>query len=126
MDSITATTFLAFVNDDLEQLIHPEDILDSKDFKEVAKRLAQLAKGPGSAKRVDRIATICTRLYLSLVDPKYQQKPEHADNLTSFLMHEDIPNDLRFSLHRDLIVAGGKLPGMLRSPKLAKLVLGGL
>ena len=126
LDSITATTFLAFVNDDLEQLIHPEDILDSKDFKQVAKRLAQLAKGPGSAKRVDRIATICTRLYLLLVDPKYQQKPEHADNLTAFLMHEDIPNDLRFSLHRDLIAAGGNLPGMLRSPKLAKLVLGGL
>ena len=58
--------------------------------------------------------------------PKYQQKPEHADNLTAFLMHEDIPNDLRFSLHRDLIAAGGNLPGMLRSPKLAKLVLGGL
>ena len=126
LDSITATTFLAFVNDDLEQLIHPEDILDSKDFKQVAKRLAQLAKGPGSAKRVDRIATICTRLYLLLVDPKYQQKPEHADNLTSFLMHEDIPNDLRFSLHRDLIAAGGNLPGMLRSRKLAKLVVGGL
>ena len=80
LDSITATTFLAFVNDDLEQLIHPEDILDSKDFKQVAKRLAQLAKGPGSAKRVDRIATICTRLYLLLVDPKYQQKPEHVIN----------------------------------------------
>jgi hypothetical protein len=42
------------------------------------------------------------------------------------LMHEDIPNDLRFSLHRDLIAASGNLPGMLRSPKLAKLVLGGL
>ena len=126
LDSITATTFLAFVNDDLEQLINPEDILDSKDFDDVAKRVAQLAKGPGAVKRVDRIATICTRLYLSLVDPKYQQKPVNARNLSAFLMHEDIPNDLRFSLHRDLVAAGGTLPAMLRSPQLAKLVLGGL
>jgi MoxR-like ATPase len=126
LDSITATSFLAFVNDDLEQLINPEDILDAKDFEQVAKRIAQLAKGPGSAKRVDRIATICTRLYLMLVDPRYQQKPKHADNLTAFLMHDDIPNDLRFSLHRDLVSAGGDLAGMMRSPKLAKLVLGGL
>ncbi len=126
LDSITATTFLAFVNDDLEQLINPEDILDAKDFKLIAKRIAQLAKGPGEAKRVDRIATICTRLYLALVDPHYKQKPMHAENLTSFLMHEDIPNDLRFSLHRDLVSAGGELPAMLRSPQLAKLVLGGL
>jgi MoxR-like ATPase len=126
LDSITATTFLAFVNDDLEQLINPQDILDAKDFEQVAQRIAQLAKGPGAAKRVDRIATVCTRLYLMLVDPQYQQKPKHADNLTAFLMHEDIPNDLRFSLHRDLVSAGGDLASMLRSPKLAKLVLGGL
>jgi hypothetical protein len=61
-----------------------------------------------------------------LVDSHYQQKPKHADNLTAFLMHDDIPNDLRFSLHRDLVSAGGDLAGMLRSPKLAKLVLGGI
>jgi hypothetical protein len=126
LDSITATTFLAFVNDDLEQLINPDDILDAKDFAPIAKRIAQLAKGPGVAKRVDRIATICTRLYLALVDPRYKQNPSHSENLTAFLMHEDIPNDLRFSLHRDLVSAGGELPAMLRSPQLAKLVLGGI
>ena len=126
LDDITATTFLAFVNDDLEQLINPEDILDAKDFDQVAKRIAQLAKGPGAAKRVDRIATICTRMFLTLVDPKYQQAPAHAANLTAFLLHDDIPNDLRFSLHRDLVAAGGELPAMLRSPELAKRVLGGL
>jgi MoxR-like ATPase len=126
LDDITATTFLAFVNDDLEQLINPDDILDAKDFDQVAKRIAQLAKGPGAAKRVDRIATICTRMFLTLVDPKYQQAPAHAANLTAFLLHDDIPNDLRFSLHRDLVAAGGELPAMLRSPELAKRVLGGL
>ncbi len=126
LDDITATTFLAFVNDDLEQLVNPYDILDAKDFGTVAKRIGQLAKGPGAAKRVDRIATICTRLYLTLVDPKYKPEPAHATNLTAFLLHDDIPNDLRFSLHRDLVAAGGELPGMLRSPELAKRVLGGL
>ena len=126
LDNITATTFLAFVNDDLEQLINPGDILDAEDFEPVAKRIELLARGPGDAKRVDRIATICSRMYLKLVDPKYKQEPAHKDNLIAFLMHPDIPNDLRFSLHQDLVMAGGELPAMLRSPKLAKLVLGGI
>ncbi len=126
LDSITSATFLAFVNDDLEQLINPNDILNAEKWLPVSKRIHELATGKGESKRVDRIATICTRLYLALIDPKYKQEAPHAGNLTEFLMHEDIPNDLRFSLHRDLISAGGDLPAMLRSPKLAKLVLGGL
>ena len=126
LDSITATTFLAFVNDDLEQLINPEDILDADKWAPVNKRIHELATGAGGAKRVDRIATICTRLFLALVAPEYKPKPQHAANLVEFLMHEDLPNDLRFSLHRDLVAAGGEITAMLRSPKLAKLVLGSL
>jgi MoxR-like ATPase len=126
LDSITATTFLAFVNDDLEQLINPEDILDADKWAPVNKRIHELATGAGGAKRVDRIATICTRLFLALVAPEYKPKPQHAANLVEFLMHEDLPNDLRFSLHRDLVAAGGEITAMLRSRKLAKLVLGSL
>ena len=126
LDSITATTFIAFVNDDLQQLINPEDILDAPEWKPVAERIKALATGDGSAKRVDRIATICTRLYLELASPKYQTKAAHSKNLVEFLMHGDLPNDLRFSLHRDLVALGGEIPALLRSAKLAKLILGGI
>jgi MoxR-like ATPase len=126
LDMVTATTFVAFVNDDLEQLINPADILDAPKWAPVAEQIKKLASGKGDAKRVDRIATICTRLYLELSAPVYKPKAKHADNLVEFLMHAELPNDLRFSLHRDLVALGGEIPGMLRSPKLAKLILGGI
>ena len=126
LDDITATTFLAFVNDGVTQLIEPSDILDAKDFKPVAKRISDLSKGEGDAKRVDRLSTICTRLYLHLSADTYKAENHHAKNLVAFLLLDDLPNDLRFSLHRDLITISEEIANMLRDPKLAKLVIEGL
>lgn len=126
LDDVTATTFLAFVNDQLEQLVEPGDILDAQDWPAIAARLKKLAGGDGDAKRVDRIATICTRLFIALSSERYEAKPAHAANLVEFLLHPDLPNDLRFSLHRDLVSLGGKVAPMLRNEKLAKAVLAGI
>ena len=126
LDDITATTFLAFVNDGITQLIEPSDILDAKDFKPIAKQISDLSKGEGDAKRVDRLSTICTRLYLHLSAEKYTAESHHAKNLVAFLLLDDLPNDLRFSLHRDLITISEEIANMLRDPKLAKLVIEGL
>lgn len=126
LDDITATTFIAFVNDHLEQLIEPREILDATDWAPVRERLRQLAAGPGDSKRVDRIATICTRLYLELSSARYQPQPAHGPNLVEFLLHPDLPNDLRFSMHRDLIALGGEIAKMMHHPKLAKAVLNGI
>ena len=126
LDDITATTFLAFVNDGVTQLIEPSNILDAKDFKPIAKRISDLSKGEGGAKRVDRLSTICTRLYLHLSAAGYKSETHHAENLVAFLLLEDLPNDLRFSLHRDLITISEEIANMLRDPKLAKLVIAGL
>lgn len=126
LDDITATTFLAFVNDGVTQLIEPADILDAKDFKPIAKRISDLSKGEGDAKRVDRLSTICTRLYLHLSSDTYKAESHHAKNLVAFLLLDDLPNDLRFSLHRDLITISEEIANMLRDPKLAKLVIEGL
>jgi MoxR-like ATPase len=126
LDDITATTFLAFVNDGVTQLIEPSGILDAKDFKPVAKRISDLSQGEGDAKRVDRLSTICTRLYLHLSSDTYKAESHHAKNLVAFLLLDDLPNDLRFSLHRDLITISEEIANMLRDPKLAKLVIEGL
>ncbi|HJL54152.1 MAG TPA: hypothetical protein QF695_16195, partial [Arenicellales bacterium] len=126
LDDITVATFLSFVNDNLQQLINPEDILDAPKFAPIKKRLTSLAKGVGDAKRVDRIATICTRLYLHVAKDDYKPNELNSKNLVSFLLHADMPNDLRFSLHRDLVSLGGDRAKMLRDPKLAKAVLGGM
>ena len=126
LDEVTSTTFIAFVNDHLEQLLEPRDILEAEDWSAVEKRLAQLAGGEGDSKRVDRLATICTRLYLELSSKHYQPAPAHGSNLVQFMLHPDLPSDLRFSLHRDLVAIGGEVAAMVRDKKLAQALVGSL
>jgi hypothetical protein len=126
LDEVTSTTFVAFVNDQLEQLIEPYEILESQDRDALNARVKYLATGSGDTKRVDRLATICTRLYLEIASDRYRSKPEHAGNLVNFMTHPDLPNDLRFSLHRDLIALGESVAVMLRDKALAKMVVGSL
>jgi hypothetical protein len=46
--------------------------------------------------------------------------------LVEFLLHTDLPNDLRFSMHRDLVSLGGQVAPMLRDQRLAKAVVASL
>ena len=89
-------------------------------------RLKELAKGVGDAKRVDRLATISTRLFLYVTRKGYEPSERHSENLVAFLLHEDLPNDLRFSLYQDLLNEGGAMTKMVRDPRLAKTLLGGM
>jgi len=124
LDDVTVASFISFVNDNLEQLISPTQILDAESFEPIGLRLEELA-GHGSV-RVDRLATICTRLYLELTREGYAPGPRHADNLVAFLLHESLPNDLRFSLHRDLVQAPLVVRRMARDKRLAVLLLSGM
>lgn len=125
LDDVTVTAFLAFVQDNLQELVSPEEILEAEDFGEVRGRLEGLAT-QGGAKRVDLLATICTRLYLALSDPGYRGKARHGRNLVEFMLFEPIPNDLRFGLHRDLTKLGDEIREMLRDKRLAERVLVGM
>ena len=127
LDDVTVGTFLGFVNDNLEQLVSSEEILQAKDFKKVSKRIENLSKTEGGGKRVDRLATICTRLYLTLTKEKYEPKNNHSDNLIEFMLLKSLPNDLRMSLHSDLMKNGSeKVKKILRDKRLAKLLIGGM
>ena len=127
LDDVTVGTFLGFVNDNLEQLVSSEEILEAKDFKKVSKRIENLSKTEGGGKRVDRLATICTRLYLTLTKEKYEPKNNHSDNLIEFMLLKSLPNDLRMSLHSDLMKNGSeKVKKILRDKRLAKLLIGGM
>jgi hypothetical protein len=98
--------------------------LDAKSAKEWQKQFNELAKGKEGGKRVDRIAAICTRLFLYVTAEKYREQPQHAGNFAEFLLQEAIPNDLRGSLMMDL----SKHPSpaaksILKDKRLAKLLL---
>ena len=124
LDEVTVSSFIAFVNDELTQLIDPEEILDAKDFKSIEKRIKDISVDDSGAKRVDRLATMCSRLYLKLVSNDYKQGKNHSKNLIKFLMFETIPDDLLMSLYMDLQKHGSdKIKEMTRDKKLANKLL---
>jgi MoxR-like ATPase len=126
LDDTTTALFLSFVQDNLAQLVSPEEILEADPFKAVAKKIDALAAGAGDAKRVDRLATVCTRLYLHLAAPGFAPAKHHRENVVQFLLLDALPNDLRFSLHRDLTSVGGAVKELLRDKRLAEIVLAGM
>ena len=124
LDDITVATFTSFVLDGLQELISPEQILDAPSWAPIETRIAKLARGEEDEKRVDRLSVICTRLFLTLTHPRYEPKKKHGENLVAFLLHEALPNDLRMSLHRDLLQDGSDdVKGMMRHRALAELML---
>ena len=127
LDEITTSTFINFINDELKELLNPEDILDNKNFKNIEKTINSLAKGSDGSKRLDRLSTICTRLFLYITSEDYEPNKAHAKNLVSLLLLDVIPNDLRMSLYMDLSKTGSeKVKDMLRDKKLANKLLKGM
>jgi len=127
LDEITTSTFISFVNDDLKQLVNPEEILNAKKFVDVGKRIKDLSKGDDGGKRVDRLATMCTRMFLMLTGSGYKPVKGHSENLVLFLLMEEVPNDLRMSLYVDLTKHGSdEVKKMLRDKRLAAKLLKGM
>lgn len=124
LDEVTVSSFIAFINDELTQLIDPEEILDTKDFKSLAKKIKDISVDDSGAKRVDRLSTMCARLYLKLISDNYTQEKNHGKNLVEFLLLDTIPNDLLFSLWQDIQKHGGdEIKKMVRDKKLANYII---
>ena len=126
LDEVTVGSFLAFVQQDLQNLITPEEVLDAPDFDVTAARIQAAVKGKGTGRRMDVLSILCTRLHLWLARKGYTPAPTHGRNLVAFLLLPELPNDLRFALHRDLVTCGPKVTDLLRDKRLAELVLKGM
>jgi hypothetical protein len=124
LDETTVAAFVCFINDELSELLYPEDILNAKSPKDWQKRFSELSKGKGGGKRVDRISAICTRLFLHVTAEKYREQPQHSGNFVEFLLQEAIPNDLRGSLLMDLSRHdSASAKNLLKDKRLARLLL---
>ncbi|MFM8891555.1 MAG: ATPase, partial [Planctomycetia bacterium] len=77
LDETTVAAFVSFVNDDLTTLLEPLDILEAQKATDWTGKFKEIAKAKGGGKRVDRIAAICSRLFLHVTAEKYMSKPEH-------------------------------------------------
>ncbi len=124
LDEVTVSSFIAFVNDELTQLIEPDEILDAKDFQTVKRRLEDVSVDKNGSKRVDRLSTICSRLYLKLISDNYQPSKNNTKNLIDFLLLDIIPNDLLMSLYMDLSKnAPDDVKTMVKDKRLANKLL---
>ena len=122
LDETTATAFVAFVNDELSELVNPEDILDPATWTTTKHRIEDLVKGEGQSKRVDRLVTICNRLTLFLKRNGKELNPQASDCLCEFMVLPCLPGDLRFSLHRDLVQIGGSVATAMRREEVARAI----
>ena len=124
LDDLTTSSFMNFINDELSKLINPEEILDSEKFEDVKTDIITLSKGDSGTKRVDRLSTICSRLYIYLMNKNYKSSKNHSKNLVSFLLIDEIPNDLLMSLYMDINKNGNdNVKAMVRDKKLALKLL---
>ncbi len=125
LDPEAATAFMSFVNDGLNQLVSPEEILDGQ-WSETTKRIDELAKDGGGI-RLDRLNAMTVRLFLFVTKEDFSPTAEQATNLVSFLTHEALPSDLRLTLHRDLVSeAGPEVVEVMRDKALAEMTLDSL
>jgi hypothetical protein len=124
LDETTVAAFVSFVNDELTMLPDPIEILDAKAATDWASKLKQIAKAKGGGKRVDRLAAICTRLLLHVTAQDYRATPGRNANFVEFLLHDDIPNDLRGSVLLDLTKhSTAATREILKDKRLAKLLV---
>ena len=75
---------------------------------------------------MDVLSILCTRIHLHFARKDYRPGPTHASNLVAFLLLPELPNDLRFALHRDLVALGPAVGELLRDRRLAESILKGM
>jgi hypothetical protein len=126
LDEVTVGAFMHFATQEVGQLITPEEVLNAESFDVPARRIKERAAGKDGSKRMDVLSILCTRVQLHLARKDYQPGPLHSANLVSFLLLPELPNDLRFALHRDLVAIGPRVSELIRDPRLAALVLKGM
>ncbi|VAW62215.1 ATPase [hydrothermal vent metagenome] len=123
LDASTTATFIAFVKDDLSELISIKDILDAKDFaKEVEKPLKKRVKK--KSLRVDILATLCTRLLNYLVINNIKPDKNQLKNIKSFILLDFLPNDLRLITAQELVDSKNRhLKVIMKDKEIAFLLL---
>lgn len=124
LDDITASSFINFINDDLQTLVDPQEILNSINFNDIRNKMEALSKDAEGEKRTDRMSTVTTRLFLYLNSPNYKAQSEHAENLIQFFLLDYLPKDLSMSLYIDLLKSTNQeIKKMLRDKRLAKFLV---
>lgn len=123
LDEETVSAFIAFVRQNLAEMIQPEEIIKAKNFKtKVYDSIAALVKK--EVFRVDIMATLCTRFvnYLQLHNVKLSK--EGLKNVGAFIKMDFMPNDLRLSLLQDLVSGKNQsVKAVMADPEISMMLL---
>ena len=103
LDRDAAVQFQQFVNDNLVDLINPEDIISTSKFSEVEATIKKQSKGTDGV-RLDIINIIVTRVigYIGADQNRNFNKKE-LDNIINFLRLDFIPKDITFAAAQDIM-----------------------
>lgn len=122
LDAVTTQSFMTFVQNGYEKLIHVEEIINAKNFTKVENYLS--SNFNGSILRVDILATLATRMINHLELHKTKLSVKQIDNIKRFLMLDFMPCDLRLTTAQDLVRSSNKhLGAIMTDPEIGKLLL---
>ena len=127
LDINTSDAFVAYINQDLNKLITPEEILFSKDFEgEVYNRIKDFFEQ--STRRADILSVMCTRLVNFLDNYKEKFTKQTLENLKKFLKIDFFPNDIRLITAQHLAQVQNKTikDEIFKDGELAFLFVGNL
>ena len=123
LDEETVVSFISFIQQNLSELIKPEQILKTKNFEnEVYNHLKGIVQK--EVLRVDIIATMCTRLINYLTLNNIKPNKDEIKNVQFFIKMDIIPNDLRLSLLQDLVSSTNTaLKAVMQDSEVAMMLL---
>jgi hypothetical protein len=123
LDTATVSSFISFVNSNLNKLSTPEEIVNAKNFRvEILDPLkATVQRG---TLRVDILATLCTRVVNFLTIHDIKPSKEQLQNIKDFIKIDFIPNDIRLAMAQDLVRSSNvALKAIMADPEIGKLLL---
>ena len=123
LDEATVVSFISFIQQNLSELIKPDEILKTKNFeRDVYQHLKGIVQK--EVLRVDIIATMCTRLVNYLTLKNIKPKKEEIKNIQSFIKMDIIPNDLRLSMLQDFVSSSNtSLKAVMQDSEVAMMLL---
>ena len=104
LEAETVAEFIQFVRNNWSMIIQPEEILNSKKFKEIENRFDKLVlpKKKKEVKRVDIANIITQRLVNRVYVTEEVINKKQRDNIVSYLKIKSMPLDMRVAAGRDL------------------------
>ena len=119
------TMFSMFINNNMDKMITPQEILDTKKtFDEVAVKIKDLIK-EGTEYRADLAYVLTTRLtnYLQFNIEQKEVTQKVIERIKQLVLQEVLGSDLKFVLAKKVITGNSKFNALLSDEKVIDIIL---